>query len=795
MSPLPPALKWLAWIGLVAAVILGLSRISFNVDPLRLLPSELPEVRGLGLFLEHFTRPDETIIAISGEDPDAVEEAANRLMAAFRQEPELSDQIVDRAPWDDPDGLAELIAFALLNLPPAEFAKIAERFEPEHSRATLDARLEEMAFALSPQEAVLGGYDPFGLITPALGASGGEGMMAADASEFEAEDGTLRLVYLTAPGEQDRGDYREMIARVGGIRQLVRETQLPPGVTVRLTGEPPVVAEISSGMERDMKVSGFTTLTVIALIFWFWYRRFLPLVWLLGMLGLIFLVTLSAAGLLLRDLTVMNVGFASILIGLCVDYGILIYQATLRAPGDLKAVRRESQRGIIWAAATTSAAFGSLVASSLPGVSDLGVLVGVGIAAGAVVMLRIYSKRLARLSRSWPAVASDAPVSHPERLFFGPKTTRAVGQGMLGFIGLCAVVLLVKGRPEVDFSDRSTRPRVSEAYDALDEIRAKMMSGENNGYVVVTGSGQDVRERFAQMQTQLDEAILTGKLRRYVLPVNFVPVRANQRANLEGPARWISTQKPRLKAELDEAGFAEEAALAFDAILRHWEAWQGREGTIFPQSDVADRMLHRFVKVTGDDQVIAAGMVVANLDADLRWLQSDDTHLADWAQTMLALRKHIPAEIWRILAMLSVLVLVMLGFTFGHVREIVWVAATIALSLTAMLGTMRMLGLTWNFFNLAAVLLTLGAGLDYSIHMLLGFRRHGDVLRVQRDVGQALLVCALSTVAGFGSLAWASNLGLASLGRVCALALFLNALVAIFLLPLLWRWVHGRGRR
>ncbi|MFT4638439.1 MAG: putative RND superfamily exporter protein, partial [Verrucomicrobiales bacterium] len=97
---------------------------------------------------------------------------------------------------------------------------------------------------------------------------------------------------------------------------------------------------------------------------------------------------------------------------------------------------------------------------------------------------------------------------------------------------------------------------------------------------------------------------------------------------------------------------------------------------------------------------------------------------------------------------------------------------------------MRVLGWEWNFFSLGALLLTFGAGLDYSIHILLDRRHHGgEIAPLRQGVLRALGVCALSTIAGFASIAWASNQGLASLGRVCALALAINALVALVLLP------------
>jgi len=49
---------------------------------------------------------------------------------------------------------------------------------------------------------------------------------------------------------------------------------------------------------------------------------------LLAMLTLVILLTFGLSGLFIPELNVMNIGFASILIGLT-DYGILVYQQSL----------------------------------------------------------------------------------------------------------------------------------------------------------------------------------------------------------------------------------------------------------------------------------------------------------------------------------------------------------------------------------------------------------------------------------------------------------------------------------
>ena len=164
-----------------------------------------------------------------------------------------------------------------------------------------------------------------------------------------------------------------------------------------------------------------------------------------------------------------------------------------------------------------------------------------------------------------------------------------------------------------------------------------------------------------------------------------------------------------------------------------------------------------------------------------------------WPGITRHLNERVPADL-RVVGMgLGIAVIFMLAFTFRRWREVVLSLGVTGVTLLALCGAMRWLGWDWNFFSLGALLLTFGAGLDYSIHILLDRQHHqGDMAKLRGGVIRALSVCALSTVAGFASISWASNQGLASLGRVCALALALNALVALILLP--WLIEHLQKR-
>jgi len=71
--------------------------------------------------------------------------------------------------------------------------------------------------------------------------------------------------------------------------------------------------------------------------------------------------------------------------------------------------------------------------------------------------------------------------------------------------------------------------------------------------------------------------------------------------------------------------------------------------------------------------------------------------------------------------------------------------------------------------------------------MQLALRDHGgDRLAVRRSTGRALLLAGATTIAGFASLAFSTNAGLASLGRTCALGIALALLTGVYLLPVWW---------
>ncbi len=781
-------LRWAIVAALLAAYCYaGLSRISFNVEILKMLPVHLHQVQGLSFFLKHFANPDELMITLEAEDPDTAEAAATELAEHLRTRPDLAKRVVERAPWEAASPqMSEFLGFTLLNQPPEKIAALIASLAPDTIAATLQQSREKLAESLDPQEIGMLAYDPLGF-TRALDFS--RFAQGSTQSEFSSRDGLFRVVYAQA-GRQLR-NYKDNIAWIAELRQVCAAWKGERAVKIGFTGEPAFVADIAGSMDWDMTSSGAVTLAVIAVIFWLCFRQARPLLLLQAMLVLTFLLALSTAGLVLHELTVMGVGFGAIMIGLSVDYGYYVFQRSRSHGGTPRELRWNCLQNVMWTAGTTAAAFFALNVSSLPGLSQLGSLVGIGVIVGASVMLFLFAPLAVRFRQSAPVQPGI-----PERFFASPRAT-AVGTWItLALVAFLVGVLVVKGTPKLDFSANTLRPRVSGAYEALDRLYEKLTDDRDLLSLIVTGKSEDeVLTRLRTAESTLAAAHTRGDAGHANTAAPLWPDAAHQRANLAAVQSLIA-EAPRLKQALLDGGFNEEAFGLADSILQEWQRWRDAAVPIWPTGDASRWLLRRAAFHDGRD-FLALGIVqpVAGRETALAAaVEAEGVYLVSWKQLGRELQEVIPAEFGKVIVGLIGIVVVLLWFALRSVRDVLLFLAAIALVFAALAGTMTLLGLTWNLFNLAAILLLLGTGTDYSILLLLALKRNGgDTAAAHRELGLVIFLCSSSSAVGFATLGWANNIGLSSLGLTCALGLTLSALVAVFLLPHARGWLR-RGR-
>lgn len=768
-------LPWLGVLLLAGYCTLGISRVRFEVDVTRLLPADLPETTGARLYMQHFLRPSQILLLIESASSTQAEAAAARVASALAS----MDGAIARVTWqradEDNSSWPELAAWMLLNQSETAWMEIEHRLARDRIASTLEDYIETLATSPFMQEG-LAGYDPLGLVSPLLEAIGST---VRDASEFASADGKLRVLYVDLRAASH--DYRAIAGQLQAIRRTA-EQAAGSGAILRLTGEPAFLAEISLNMERDMKRSALTTLLLTTLLVWVFFRqlRLLPLLALC--LGLIFALTLATCGLLTGSLTALTIGFGSILIGLSADYGVLVFQARRRSGADARTAARMAAPGILWAMTTTSTVFLALLPLGFPGLSDLGLLVACGVLIGAAVMLFVLPPLLERLGGAVIPGAQPLPGS--------AGAWRSGGALALGLLLLCAAGLAARGLPKVDAASGSIRPRNSEAYAAMETLEAALGGGQNAlGLLVSADHTRDMPARLAAARAALDTLRQRGLILSHALPDIMWPDAARRQAALQGPAARLLAEEPWLRAAVEAAGFTGDAWSLTGSIFAHWRAWMTAGIPDLPADQDARWLVERVLSLPAGGGGALLGAVQAAPATGLAALVDqlpEGCHLVGGNLLTQTLDRYLNRGFKGITFLFASLTLLLLAIALRAWRPWLLAALCLAVSYAALLGLMSWLDLRWNAFTLPALLLSLGTGSDYFIHLILRLQAGERSTDVRAALAPALIVCAGSSILGFGSLLTASSAGLASMGLVCAAALALNLISALLVMPWLW---------
>lgn len=764
---------------LLVTTIVGLSRIRLDANVLDLLPQDLVPVQGLKVFLGHFGQPRELIVLLEAESADEAGALVDSLAADLRASLNLA--VRSEPPWTaDPRELVPLAAYALLNLPEEKMPATLEKLSPTGAGERAKQAVERLSTTMAPEEIARLAYDPLDLLS-ALPSTAAPDLANR---EFSSADGRTRLLYIT-PMSADPP--REWVVQT--IQQIQKwQSAVPSRNAARVgwTGEPAFVHEISTAMESDMRLSSLSSLAFAALIFFLAHRRIRPLCGLLFYVTCSFAIALGLTALFFPGLSIISVGFAAILAGLTVDYGFILYQRRVEHGGTLRELRAATGPGIFAGALTTAAAFLSLNLSGLPGIAQLGTSVAIGVLAGAVLMVVFYASDLQKIQP--PAIVEPPPERHG-LLLAGKAASLLVLLFALG-------ALVFMGFPQWTEDTHSMRPRESVAYPTLDQLGKALGSDHEVLHVIAAGSSEEVVSvKLAVARASLSQAREEGLITSFELPDSLWPHGEALQNNLTSASAAIS-QKQALDSVLAEAGFSDAGAFLTGGILNQWKNWQISGAVALPSNASFDWIARRTMSLQGPEfaacgVAIESGKDAAGVTALIEKLAAQGIYLTGWHKLGEGLARHALSHGLLAGAAFLIVLSLTLWLSLRSLRETLLVLGTTALSLLALTGLMRLFSLEWNFINLCSVTLTIGAGVDYSIHMIFALRQNGGSHSAAlRDVGKALGLCAATTVVGFGSLATAQTIGLASLGVNCALGVGLNALFALFLLPILWRvWV------
>lgn len=503
------------------------------------------------------------------------------------------------------------------------------------------------------------------------------------------------------------------------------------------------------------------------------------------------------------------------MIGLCVDYGIQSVsryrEALVSGTSDPAEAMQTSVSSLILplglAGGTTIISFLTNLLGDIPGLADFGVVAAVGVGSGLFIFLTFIPAVRTLLDRRAIANGKELNVKQIgdaipgagdviERL--GVAAVRRPGVILAGV----GVVTLVLGafmlQLESSFNSSDFFPSGSESLDDLNFLQDEV--GGNTEPVTIVIEGDLSSDRTVRNLIELEES-LEDPVRRPAAVTGEITESLGVLAQGLSPAGQAEIQA-LVENNASPLFIEPEAIDAALAIIEAENPERFRQLIAFGAEGAPDRTLMKFNAITGDaDATRALGAGIDQLwFGDAGEVTAVANEITGIEVTDALTDSQARSILYTILAAIIVLVVF---FWLTEFRPMLGLLAVvpILLVLVWVLGTMRIIGYDYNVVTAIITALSIGIGVDYTIHVVHRFLEEQEeaedlvsaMAATMRTTGSALVGSALTTALGFMVLLFSPLPPLGQFGVLTAITVFYALIAAIVVLPpmlVIWAAYH-----
>jgi hopanoid biosynthesis associated RND transporter like protein HpnN len=689
--------------------------------------------------------------------------------------------------------------------------------------------------------------NPWGSLTP---PQPGRQELLDEPQYFFSGDGAL--AFLLVQAREEEGSFTASRASIERLRGLIGDVRAAyPDLEFGLTGLPVLDNDEMVASQHDTERASWLALAGVAVLYLVVFRGLYYPMLTVGTLLVGIAWALGWLTLTVGHLNILSATFAVMLIAMG-DYGVLWvtrYEQARRAGLEVRAALVHTAThvavGNLTAATALALAFFAAMLADFQAVAELGWIAGCGVLLCALACFTVLPAVLTLVDRRpVPAAAGPALLPFPDRAGWLPRLSGRPRLVIGTALALTAVLAAFAGRVGYDHNLLHLQAR------DLDAVRWELTLIEHtSGASWHALSAADTPEaalalkaRYEQLPEvsrvvevaslvpgeQEDKVPLLRQIRQQLdnLPPRGVPIAhaapdsARVRTALGALAgRLARPDGPPLLAELRDGLLALRGRLAgmSDAVagerLRDFEErltgdlaedlYRLRDvSTPAPITldDLPPALRERYVGRTGK-------WLLRVFARDCLWDYGPLEHFTAQIQTVDPEATGKPfATVEGLKALksgfqragvyaLAVIVLVLL-IDFRRVRHALVALAPLAVGLVLSLGVMGLCGLPLNPANMIALPLILGVGIDNGVHVLHDYllRRAGGRSTISRAIGRGVLVKALTTMIGFGTLMVSSHRGLFGLGFILTLGVGCCMLTALVFLPAVLRLLGPADR-
>jgi hopanoid biosynthesis associated RND transporter like protein HpnN len=827
----------------VAAAVYVAGHFSMTSDTTKLISDKVPWRQNEIAMDRAFQRNgDITVVVVDGATPELAEQGAAALAARLqaRKDLLLSVQRPDGGPFFAQEGL--------LFLPTAEVVRTTDQLvsaQPFLAPMAADPSLRgvmssvsNLADGVAQGQADLASVDrPVASLAGALrGAAAGRAapfswqkMIAGDGGGLQSP--TRRFVIVHP--KLDYGALMPGVAASQAIRAEARALGLDGqhGVTVRLTGSVPLSDEEFASLEDGAWMVAAAMLLAVLVMLWLAVRS-TKLVLAILMTTLIGLVLTAALGLAaVGRFNLISVAFIPLFVGLGVDFGIQFsvrFRAERLVHEDLGTALESAAAGIGGSLALAAAAivlgFLAFLPTDYIGVSELGVISGLGMVLGFVLNLTLLPALIVLLSPSRLTGPVGSAKMAPLDRFLVERRKLVLWAFGLSMAGSVVLLPLVR----FDFNPFHLRNTRGEAMATLLDIMRDPTETPNT--IDVLAPSQAAADRLAQRLAALPEVAQTITLSSFV-PEDQTPKLAAigdaellldptlnplETAPTPSDAETIQALRgaaAKLRAAAGSAatapaGHARDLAAALETLAAGPPAGRARAADVLipPLKVTLDQIRAMLTarpvtlqtlppELTADwlardgrarIQVSPAGD--SNDNATLKRFSAAVRRLApDASGAPISIQEagHTISGAFIRAGLLSLAtIFVLLFVALRSLREVAFTLAPIVLAGFLTLGTCVLIGQPINFANIIAFPLLFGVGVAFHIYFVLAWRGGATDL-LQSSLARGVFFSALTTGTAFGSLIFSSHPGTSSMGKILMISLIWTLVAALIFEPAL----------
>ena len=837
-----------AWPVIAAAVLLMLvsawyaaAHFSMTTDINQLISPNIPWRQREAAMEKAFPQYDTIVAVINAPTQELVEEAANALVARLAPHKDLFRSIVQQKGG-------------------AFFARNGLLFE---SAADLGPQLKALTQAQRLIQVLAGDPSLRGVIQALqfglLGVQGGQITLdnmawpltlAADTLDNinagkPASFSWLEMVQGAAPKPDDllrfvqiraKLDYSELEPgkrATDTIRQAAQALDLPGKyqAQLRLTGSVPMADEEFATIKENAALNATVTILVVLFIL------YLALHWIRIIFAVFFALAVglcmtAAAGLLMvGTLNLISVYFAVLFVGLGVDFGLQFsvrYRAERFAHDNVREALLQSGRRagapLTLAALATAAGFFSFLPTVYKGVSELGLIAGVGMLIAFATSITLLPALLSVLKPPPEAAPLGYAVLAPVDNFLARHRMPIL---------IITLAVVAAGLPllhwlRFDFNPINLRSPKTEAVATYLSLKSDPDSGAND-IQILEPSLTDADAVSAKLR-KLPEVARVITLSSFI-PDNQqekLPLIADAAKTLDPILNPAAPSPPPTDAQnvsmmnstdgfLDTlagkgtgagATAARRLAAAMRTLAKADPAVRQRAETVLVQplhtalddlrnllkaqevtrSNLPADLVSQWVTPSGQARVDVAPKGDSNNNTVLRQfaasVQAAAPNATEGPITILEARRAIVSAFIEAGACALISIGILLWITLRRLGDVLLTLVPLLLACVVTLEICVIVDLPLNFANIIALPLLLGVGVAFKIYYIMAWRE-GQTNLLQSVLTRAVTFSACTTATAFGSLWFSSHPGTSSMGKLLAISLLTTMAAAAFFQPVL----------